>query len=244
MTSEKCMPALAAKMAAAAKMIGFGVPKDGQNQQQRYSFTSAAAVKMRAGPALAAQGIAVSSQAYVLESDYIETQRGGKMRRHLVKVILTFTDGESCIVAEGLGEGSDSLDKAVMKAYTAAEKYAYIAAFSLAMGEDPEWDDADTEPESEPQRAPAQQQRPPLSDEAFARALEGTGGNPAFDALAKVASVTELRAWMREHVPTLGRMPAPEKRAAMAAMVARGAAFDLEERDIRAIIDEIRGVDR
>jgi hypothetical protein len=58
-----------------------------------------------------------------------------------------------------------------MKAFTAAEKYAYVGAFCLAMGEDPERDEKDEE----------------------------TAGPSAQEELARVTTVEELDAWARAH---------------------------------------------
>lgn len=40
----------------------------------------------------------------------------------------------------GLGSGQDSGDKAIMKAQTAAIKYAYLLSFAISTGDDPEND--------------------------------------------------------------------------------------------------------
>ena len=63
------------------------------------------------------------------------------------------------MTAEGLGAGTDSADKAVMKAATAAEKYAYIGALCLAMGEDAESDEVEHAAPT-PAPAPAERRAP------------------------------------------------------------------------------------
>lgn len=137
------MKAIALKMSKAAKAAGYGVQKDGKNQAQNYAYTSAAAVKMRCGPALADVGVAVSSKFEILAIDEVPTRSGSTQQRVMMRVTVTFVCGETgeTLSVEGGGSGMDSGDKAIMKAYTAAEKYAYISAFSLALGEDPESDE-------------------------------------------------------------------------------------------------------
>ena len=83
------------------------------------------------------------------------------MQRIVVKMTLTFVDAASGeqMTAEGLGAGTDSTDKAVMKAATAAEKYAYIGALCLAMGEDAESDEVEHAAPT-PAPAPAERRAP------------------------------------------------------------------------------------
>jgi hypothetical protein len=172
MTNESKV-SLAAKLADIGRAIGFGVPKDGYNQGQKYNYTSAAAVKMKVGPELAARGIAVTVKAEVLDHGDSTSGKGTVSQRVLVRLTLTFVDGATGEVLEtqGLGSGMDSGDKAAMKAFTAAEKYAYVGAFCLAMGEDPERDEKDEE----------------------------TAGPSAQEELARVTTVEELDAWARAH---------------------------------------------
>lgn len=49
-------------------------------------------------------------------------------------------DSQGEVTFEGLGSGQDAGDKAVMKANTAALKYAYIGGLNIAMSDDPEQD--------------------------------------------------------------------------------------------------------
>jgi hypothetical protein len=164
---------LAAKLAEIGKAIGFGVPKDGYNQGQKYNYTSAAAVKMRVGPELAERGIAVTVKVEVIDHGDSTSGKGTVSQRVLVRLTLTFVDGATGEVLEtqGLGSGMDSGDKAAMKAFTAAEKYAYVGAFCLAMGEDPERDEKGEE----------------------------VTGPSAQEQLAQVSSLDELNAWARGH---------------------------------------------
>jgi hypothetical protein len=58
----------------------------------------------------------------------------------IVRITLTFHHGEETLSAQGIGQGFDKGDKAVMKAMTAAQKYAYATAFCISWGDDPEAD--------------------------------------------------------------------------------------------------------
>ncbi len=129
-----------ARMARAAQMVGYGVAKDGKNASQGYDFTSAANVRRVIGPALGAMGISVGSRIEILTDDRRPVGRN-EWNYVMCKAVLTFSDGSGeTVVAEGIGAGTDGMDKAPMKAQTAAEKYAYMSAFTIAMGEDPEAD--------------------------------------------------------------------------------------------------------
>ena len=59
-----------------------------------------------------------------------------------VRVTITLVDVESgeSIILSGLGSGQDSGDKAVMKAQTAAIKYAYLMSLAISTNDDPEAD--------------------------------------------------------------------------------------------------------
>lgn len=54
-------------------------------------------------------------------------------------MLLDAETGETVTIT-GLGSGQDSGDKAVMKAQTAAIKYAYLLSMAISTGDDPEAD--------------------------------------------------------------------------------------------------------
>src|SRR5690606_34885912 len=64
------------------------------------------------------------------------------MKSAVASVTLRIVDTESAeeIQVSGLGQGSDKGDKAVMKAVTAAVKYALSTGFLISWGDDPEAD--------------------------------------------------------------------------------------------------------
>lgn len=129
---------LAAKLALAAKDCA-RVGKDGANGYHHYRYASAANVLAHVNEALCAHGIAVIDTL----PEILSTEGVGKERVVTARVTLTVGDTESDerAVFRGLGSGSDTGDKAVMKAQTAALKYAWLTAFSISTGDDPEADE-------------------------------------------------------------------------------------------------------
>lgn len=133
--------AIATKMVRVAKKAGGYIQKGSRNQAQGYNFVSAEDVATKIGPLLVEEGIATQ-----VASRFVSlTQRDlgkGPMVDAVVVVRVTFVDSETgqSMYAEGHGSGSDKGDKAIMKAHTAAQKYAYLSAFQLATGDDPEAD--------------------------------------------------------------------------------------------------------
>ena len=191
------MKAIAAKMSQVGRAVGFGIPKDGRNQAQNYDYTSAASVRMSVGPQLAERGIAVSSHIEFVHREAFTNAKGNRQHHVIIRTTLNYVDsatGETMEV-QGLGEGVDSGDKASAKAMTMAEKYCYVSAFTLAMGEDPEHDEA-----------PKRDDR--LGNEEHARAAKQADAKAAAkieaDALINtflcIAGGDEASAWIRKNV--------------------------------------------
>lgn len=220
---------IAKRMAAAARRIGYGVPKDGRNDHQRYDYTSSANVRLRCGSAMGEEGIAVSSVLTVLCSEQ-RMSAGGKPQNHVeVLATLTFICAETgeTLTAQGLGCGTDVGDKAPMKAVTAAEKYAYISAFTLAMGEDPEQDaDHDSHHEAaqrvEPKRAPSPEQQQAI--DALREELRLL--------MAEVRSPEEMHGWFRGAYPLLGKVPSDIANTSKTMIARRAAALGIDEDQI------------
>jgi hypothetical protein len=57
-----------------------------------------------------------------------------------MNVLLIDKDSGETVTITGIGSGQDSGDKAVMKAQTAAIKYAYLLSLAISTGDDPEAD--------------------------------------------------------------------------------------------------------
>lgn len=115
------------------------VQKDGNNAFHKYKFASAAAVSAHVNPACTRNGVAVLST----NPTIVSVEGTGKERLVTVRMEITVgcaTDSARATFA-GLGSGMDAGDKAVMKATTAATKYAWMTGLSIATGDDPEADE-------------------------------------------------------------------------------------------------------
>lgn len=122
------------------------VKKGSRNNQQNYDYTSAKDVQLEVTEVLLKHGLAVvETKASIEHIDEITTRSGNAMQRVMVKMCVWIGDGEHKISGEAFGCGSDAMDKAVMKANTAAYKYALCTALNLAMGDDPEQDQREEE---------------------------------------------------------------------------------------------------
>jgi hypothetical protein len=130
---------IADKLKTAASLCAY-VQKDGANTHFKYRFVSAANILGHVNDALAAAGLAVVGTL----PEVLSTEGTGKDRVVTVRMTVTVADTETSERATfaGLGSGMDTGDKAAMKAQTAALKYAWLGAFSISTGDDPEADDA------------------------------------------------------------------------------------------------------
>lgn len=111
------------------------VPKRGWNDFHKYNYVLAEDVFEVVNKALSERQICV-------ETRILELRLSDDYKNAAVKSQFIFRDGpEDCPhVVEGWGQGSDRADKAIMKAETAAMKYAYFGAFCISSGDDPERD--------------------------------------------------------------------------------------------------------
>jgi ERF superfamily. len=132
---------IARKLAVVAKKCAY-VQKDGRNDFHKYKYASAGAILEKVNDALSEQEIAAQTKLEIVNIDSAATKREGETQRVIVKVIVTLVDSGSgeMMVFEGMGCGTDSGDKAVMKAQTAAIKYAYMIGLNIETGDDPEAD--------------------------------------------------------------------------------------------------------
>lgn len=130
------------KMAEAAKMCRY-MPKDGFNSFQKYKYTTAAGLLAKVNEAFSEQGLYTSTHFELLDLREVQSQKGNTEKHATVKVTITIRDAndpEGCVIFEGIGSGQDAGDKSLMKANTAALKYAYIGGLNIAMSDDPEQD--------------------------------------------------------------------------------------------------------
>ena len=142
------MQKLAAKFIEVMKECSH-IAKNGENNFHGYKYTTSADVLERVNTSLVAHGIASIVAPDLLSLTDVTTAKGNVERLATVKIDITLVDKESGEVfsISGLGSGQDSGDKAVMKAQTAAIKYAYMLSLAISTGDDPEadrWTDENT----------------------------------------------------------------------------------------------------
>jgi len=132
------------KLARASASLGT-FQADKRNQQQKYDYISADQVLSRVGAALAAEGVMVIP---AISEEVMETvnPKPNQVRYDaLVSLEMTITDGETTIVQQWLGRGSDYSvpDKALYKAITSGHKYFLMKLQNVGIGnEDGEHDEA------------------------------------------------------------------------------------------------------
>lgn len=186
---------------------------DSVNDAQKYPYASAAAVLSKVNAALFARGISVSPDVLILSQE--RTPKGALLVT--VQVILVLRRGSVTRTFVGIGSGADHGDKAVMKAITAAHKYAYALAFAVSWGDDPEADSStDREPKEKPspaaraskaKDAPAKDEQPDV-DAAFndmlykislAVTAEDFGKLPSKDAVVKFSTHPKYQTLVAAH---------------------------------------------
>ena len=170
----KRMPSKTLHECLAATMAEVGyVQKDATNDFQRYKYASAEAVLKKVNASLSSQGVCCASTAELVSHEAVQGTK--KVTFHsIVKLSLTFHRGADSVTVEGLGSGSDSGDKSVMKANTAALKYCLANAFLISWGDDPEADVETDKNASEPRSNGKPRAKP--SARASAPALEPVDG--------------------------------------------------------------------
>ena len=109
------------------------VAKDGFNDFHKYSYASAAGVQHKVA--------SVVTPAII--SNFDVTNAKGNIEHQVTvgcNILLIDSESGESIDLYGIGTGQDAGDKAVMKAETAAIKYAYLLSMAISTGDDPEAD--------------------------------------------------------------------------------------------------------
>ena len=118
------------------------VIKNGQNDYHNYKYATAEDVLQKVNASLTKHNIA-SIVSPTLDS-MVEVLNRNEKKEHLatvsVQVHLIDSDSGETVDLFGIGSGQDAGDKAVMKAQTAAIKYAFMLSLCIATGDDPEAD--------------------------------------------------------------------------------------------------------
>lgn len=131
---------LGTKLLEVAKQCRY-MKKDGRNSFQNYNYTTAASVLGEVNEAMTTQGLYAETRAELVESRDVTSSKGNNEKFVIVKVSVIVHDADDpkeTVTYEGYGSGQDVGDKAVMKANTAAVKYAYVMGLPIAMGNDSE----------------------------------------------------------------------------------------------------------
>ena len=139
-------------MSKVLKSAGY-VQKDAKNSHQGYKYASDDAVTTKLREALAANQIFVKScEVLKFDTGTVSTKSGNS---NIANVTVSFMlqderDGREYGPYQGIGCGIDKGDKAPMKAFTAARKYAIAQVSLTSWGDDPEKDSPELEePEEE-----------------------------------------------------------------------------------------------
>lgn len=146
MTEESTKPknyiSLAEKIAKANKDIG-AIAKDGNNNYQKYSFQSEAAIKAAVQRVISDNKFSIIPNFKVIDREQQKTQKGGINNFVYVQGTFTITDGIETLIGAMPGAGSDTGEKAVQKACTSAQKYFYKQLFNITdKDEDPDAEDS------------------------------------------------------------------------------------------------------
>ncbi|OUO47997.1 ERF family protein [Megasphaera sp. An286] len=118
------------------------VEKNGTNTYHNYQYATSADVLAKVNASLVKHGIASVAVPELLDMADVTTAKGNAEKLATIQMQITLIDTESgeTFTIVGIGSGQDSGDKAVMKAETAAIKYAYMLSLAISTGDDPEAD--------------------------------------------------------------------------------------------------------
>ena len=118
------------------------IQKLGTNDFHRYRYATAADVMEKVNAALVKYGVAAIATPELYDFRDVTNSKGTVEHLATVRTTLTLIDAESgeSVSVVGLGSGQDVGDKAIMKAQTAALKYAYMLSLAISTGDDPEAD--------------------------------------------------------------------------------------------------------
>lgn len=118
------------------------VTKNGVNTFHNYKYATAEDVLHKVNEALTKNKLATVVQPSITSFSDVTNLKGNTEHLATVSVKVSIIDSESgeSVDLYGIGSGQDAGDKAVMKAQTAAIKYAYMMSLCIATGDDPEAD--------------------------------------------------------------------------------------------------------
>lgn len=135
------MKKLAAKLLDVMHECSY-VQKNGKNQFHGYKYATSADVLEKVNQSFVKHGIISLAKPELFELTDVTTLKGNIEKLATIQMTITLMDVETGETFEivGIGSGQDAGDKAVMKAETAAIKYAYMLTLNISTGDDPEAD--------------------------------------------------------------------------------------------------------
>jgi hypothetical protein len=212
---------IAQKLVIAAASCGY-VQKDGNNAFHKYRYASAANILGHVNDALTKAGLAVVETL----PEIVSETGAGKDRVVTARMTIVVGDTETAerVTFRGLGSGMDSGDKAVMKAITAATKYAWMGAFSISTGDDPEADEDTDKRAAQPAKKPASERKVVVAEVAQAPAPDDgpeVDGVSYASALAAIDLPGKAVAVWLAYRSALGQRAPAERVAAWEAIAAR-----------------------
>lgn len=163
------MKLIAAKLTKIMKDCAY-VQKTGVNEFHRYKYAKAAAILEKANDSMVENNVSSKVMPKLIDFRDVITAKGATEHLATIEITVTLIDndsGESLDIV-GMGSGQDSGDKAIMKAQTAALKYAWMMSLNISTGDDPEADDGPdkaAEKNAKP-TAPPQTKSPPADPPA------------------------------------------------------------------------------
>lgn len=118
------------------------IAKNGLNSYHQYKYATAEDVLLKVNTVLTKNKIASVVIPEIASMVDVTNLKGNTEHLVTVNVQIKLIDSESgeCVDLFGIGSGQDAGDKAVMKAQTAAIKYAYMMSLCIATSDDPEAD--------------------------------------------------------------------------------------------------------
>lgn len=145
-----------ARVTAAMKRV----PKNSTNTHQGYKYANEGDIMDALRAAMGDANLAIMPSVDAIERIAPTNERLGPITRLLMTYAVVCGDTGASVHLQWIGEGQDTGDKAVYKAYTGAEKYFLMKLFLVATGDDPEQDEPQPrQPEPTRRQAPTQAQQ-------------------------------------------------------------------------------------
>ena len=194
MESEK--GTLAEDISKIMEVVGY-IQKDKSNKFHKYNYASANAVFTKVREQLSHYKIAIERDEDRSEIVWISEEGTYVIYNWVGRLVR----GEESLSMCGMGGGSDKNDKGVMKAQTAALKYAVSGTFLISWGDDPEAEEDEDVPSAKAGAAPKTKAPPkPPAEGAKAKPaanialiIEKIGEAKSLDELEVVANVAKTK---------------------------------------------------